>query len=43
MRFFEKDLDRWALELELAFQQYLMLKETDTLYKDWGVKPTYDV
>jgi hypothetical protein len=43
MRFFEKDLSRWAWELELAFQQYIMLKETDMLYKDWGVKPTYDV
>lgn len=43
MRFFEKDLNRWSSELEFAFQQYLMLKETDMLYKDWGVKPSYDI
>jgi hypothetical protein len=41
MRFFQRDLDKWVWELELAFQQYLMLKETDALYKDWGVKPTF--
>ena len=41
MHFFYKDLNRWAMDLELAFQQYLMLKETDMLYKDWGVKPTF--
>jgi hypothetical protein len=41
MHFFHKDLNRWAMDLELAFQQYLMLKETDMLYKDWGVKPTF--
>jgi hypothetical protein len=40
MHFFHKDLNRWAMDLELAFQQYVMLKETDMLYKDWGVKPT---
>ncbi len=42
MRLFQRDLDRWVWELELAFQQYLMLKETDVLYKDWGVKPQFD-
>ena len=41
MHLFYKDLNRWAMELELAFQQYLILKETDMLYKDYGVKPTY--
>jgi hypothetical protein len=41
MHFFHKDLNRWAMDLELAFQQYLMLKETHMLYKDYGVKPTY--
>ena len=41
MHLFHKDLNRWAMDLELAFQQYLMLKETGVLYKDWGVKPTF--
>jgi len=41
MHFFYKDLNRWSLDLELAFQQYLMLKENDMLYKDWGVKATF--
>ncbi len=41
MHLFYKDLNRWATDLELAFQQYLILKETDMLYKDWGVKPTF--
>lgn len=38
-RLFEKDLSRWAWELELAYQQYSMLKETDMLYVDYGCKP----
>ena len=42
MRLFQRDMDKSVLELELAFQQYLMLKETDVLYKDWGVKPTFN-
>lgn len=41
MHLFHKDLNRWAMDLELAFQQYLILKETDMLYKDWGVKATF--
>jgi hypothetical protein len=36
-----RDLIKWAWELELAFQQYQMLKETGMLYKDYGIKPTY--
>jgi hypothetical protein len=38
---FQRDLNKWVFELELAFQQYLMLKETDDLYKDWGFKPQF--
>lgn len=41
LQLFQNDLDKWAMELELAFQEYLMLKETDMLYKDYGVEPTY--
>jgi hypothetical protein len=33
------DSRRARRELELAFQQYLMLKEAGELYKDYGVKP----
>jgi len=29
-------------ELELAFQQYSMLKESDQLYRDWGVRPQWE-
>ena len=42
-RFFDRDLSRWSSELALAFQQYLMLEEPGMLYKDWGVKPSYDI
>jgi len=42
IRLFQKDLDRWVYELELAYQQYSILKETNELYKDWGVKPAYN-
>ena len=40
IRLFERDLGKWAFELELAVQQYLMLKNADMLYQDYGVKPT---
>jgi len=39
LRLFARDLDKWLFELELAYQQYVMLKEIGTLYQDWGVKP----
>ncbi len=35
---FQRDFDKWTFELELAYQQYSMLKETDMLYRDYGVK-----
>ncbi|SRR6266498_2238563 len=38
MRLSEKQLNRWVFELEFAFQQYLMLKETKSLYTDCGFK-----
>jgi hypothetical protein len=41
MRLSEKQLNRWVFELELAFQQYLMLKEPNILYKDCGFKPQF--
>jgi hypothetical protein len=41
MRLSEKQLNRWVCELELAFQQYMMLKETDVLYEDCGFKPQF--
>ncbi len=34
-----RTLDKWVFELELAFQQYCMLKEAGGLYRDWGFKP----
>ena len=34
-------LDKWVFELELAFQQYSMLKEAGTLYQDYGCKPQF--
>lgn len=36
---FQRDLSKWAFELELAVQQYLILKESDMLYQDDGVHP----
>ena len=36
-----RDLEKWAWELEVAFQQYLMLKESGQLYRDWGIKPEW--
>jgi hypothetical protein len=39
MRLSAKQLSRWVLELEFAFQQYLMLKDTNILYTDCGCKP----
>jgi hypothetical protein len=36
-----RTMDKWVFELELAFQQYLMLKETKILYTDCGLKPQY--
>jgi hypothetical protein len=43
MRLSEKQLNRWVFELELAFQQYLMLKEPETniLYTDCGFKAQF--
>ena len=41
MQLFQRDLNKWIFELELAFQQYLMLKEADTLYRDYGCKPQF--
>src|SRR5262249_22951793 len=38
MRLSEKQLNRWVFDLELAFQRYLMLKETNILYTDCGCK-----
>jgi hypothetical protein len=38
-RLSEKQLNTWVFELEFAFQQYLMLKETTILYTDCGCKP----
>jgi len=35
----ERQLSSWVRELELAFQQYVMLKEMGTLYQDYGYKP----
>lgn len=37
-----RDLDKWTWELELAVQEYLMLKESGQLYRDWGVKPEWE-
>jgi hypothetical protein len=34
-----RTMEKWVFELELAFQQYLMLKETTILYTDCGCKP----
>jgi hypothetical protein len=39
MRLPEKQLSRWVLDLEFAFQRYLILKETNILYTDSGCKP----
>jgi hypothetical protein len=41
MRLSAKQLNRWVFELEVAFQQYMMLKEMGTLYQDYGCKPQF--
>jgi hypothetical protein len=38
-RLSERQLSSWVRELELAFQQYVMLKEMGTLYQDYRYKP----
>jgi hypothetical protein len=41
VQIFHKEFSRCARNIETALQRYLMLKETDLLYKDYGVEAKY--
>ena len=42
MKLFSGQLDKFVENLELAYQNYLMLKKLNTLYEDYGISPSFN-
>lgn len=42
MKLFSGQLDKFVENLELVYQNYLMLKKLNTLYEDYGVSPSFN-